>query len=339
LFLLFALPLAVAGCRRDEQIATYDVDHPEREKIRLLAAVLPHGDRTWFVRLSGPETAIADQKKPFDDLIASIQFDDKQDPPIRWKAPDVWEERPGNKMTAVSFRVATQPVLLDATITALGKLGEEGNTLTANVNRWRNQLTLPPVGPVELERLVDRRKIDKDEIFVVDMTGMGVHRKTSKPMHVEVPAAPALVPAGAQLPFRYEVPAGWKQQERPAGISVVSYEVRDDRNRAEITITSLSGKAGGVIGNIVRWREQVGLPATSEAEIRRQIKVLPTAGVEANYVDLASPPGKKDARILGAIVPLEQNTWFIKMTGPTDLVGREKANFEAFVKSLQLDKE
>ena len=35
--------------------------------------------------------------------------------------------------------------------------------------------------------------------------------------------------------------------------------------------------------------------------------------------------------------PEEQKTWFFKMTGPVDLVGRQKQNFEAFLKSFQLE--
>jgi len=71
LLLLLAVPLAtVSGCLREgPKIETYDVEHPDREKIRLLGAILPHGDSTWFVKLMGPEAAVADAKKSFDDFV------------------------------------------------------------------------------------------------------------------------------------------------------------------------------------------------------------------------------------------------------------------------------
>ena len=42
-------------------------------------------------------------------------------------------------------------------------------------------------------------------------------------------------------------------------------------------------------------------------------------------------------RMLGVGLPHGGATWFFKMTGPADLVGKQKAAFEAFVKSVKFD--
>ena len=65
-------------------------------------------------------------------------------------------------------------------------------------------------------------------------------------------------------------------------------------------------------------------------------ELLPIPGVKNFYVDLANPKGPADKnRTLGVIIPTESATWFVKMTGPHDLVGQHKTEFETFLKSFK----
>ena len=41
--------------------------------------------------------------------------------------------------------------------------------------------------------------------------------------------------------------------------------------------------------------------------------------------------------VLAAGLPHAGDTWFFKMTGPAELVGRQKSAFEAFVTSVKFD--
>jgi hypothetical protein len=338
LFLLALLlpALAAAGCQPDVEVKSYVVQHPDREKLLMLAAIIPHGEKTWFVRLSGPEQAVGAQRKAFDQFIGSLRFDDKNDPPLSWTAPDGWKEQKGGMMALAAFRIDAEPQPLETTVTALGKL-DKGNSLLANINRWRGQLLLPPIGEDELEQSVRREKVDGQEVIRTDLAGLGVARAPTRPPMAVQGGGPAAQPpaAGPALPFRYEVPAGWDKQKKPAGMSVVSYEVADGASRAEITITALPGKAGGEVQNIVRWRGQVGLPPAKEADVLKDTRSMTVAGTQATYVDLTGPKGA----IVAVMLPLPQTTWFVKMSGPPELVARQKANFEAFVKSFQLDNE
>lgn len=77
------------------------------------------------------------------------------------------------------------------------------------------------------------------------------------------------------------------------------------------------------------------MPPIPDADILKQAQTLPIAGVQASYGDYSGT----QVRILGVILPQRDKTWFVKMIGPPDLVGRQKANFEAFVKSFRLDNE
>jgi hypothetical protein len=64
---------------------------------------------------------------------------------------------------------------------------------------------------------------------------------------------------------------------------------------------------------------------------------LPVAGVASYYVDVKNPEGPPlKNRILGVIIPQAKMNWFIKMTGPQDLVGQHKEAFEKFVGTFKL---
>ena len=58
------------------------------------------------------------------------------------------------------------------------------------------------------------------------------------------------------------------------------------------------------------------------------------AGLDAVYADLNAPAAGK--RILGVIVPMPEQSLFFKMIGPADLVGEQKRNFDAFIRSFRL---
>src|SRR5947209_3762772 len=86
--LLIALTAAVlCGCQHDE-IRTYRVDKPE--KTRLLGAILPHGENTWFFKVSGPATTVTAHEAEFQTFLKSLRFSGPDDKPLAWTLPDAW---------------------------------------------------------------------------------------------------------------------------------------------------------------------------------------------------------------------------------------------------------
>jgi hypothetical protein len=147
----------------------------------------------------------------------------------------------------------------------------------------------------------------------------------------------------------YQVPKGWTRL--PVGresFSLAAFEVGGkDGKSAKVTISRLGSGGGGLIANIIRWREQVGHekidvrdPAVVEMakkEIEKELLTLMVDGEKTPYVDLKNPdPKKTDAdRTLGVIAERGPVTWFFKMQGPAPLVEEQKAAFEAFVQSVK----
>ena len=63
---------------------------------------------------------------------------------------------------------------------------------------------------------------------------------------------------------------------------------------------------------------------------------LETAGGPGTLVDFpgTDPKTGQPARLVGAIVPHGDNTWFYKLLGDGPLVGAEKESFVKFVKGV-----
>ncbi len=121
----------------------------------------------------------------------------------------------------------------------------------------------------------------------------------------------------------WKPPANWKQEEGASVIVTAAYLASNGAGGARITVTSLSGDAGGELSNINRWRDQMGLAPVGKLDDQPRIRLSPDAAM----VDLSS--STEDKRLLAAIVPGEGGVWFFKMTGTGKGAEAEKASFEA----------
>ena len=75
--------------------------------MRLLGAIVPHGERTWFFKLLGPAPAVGEQKETFDRFLASVQFPDKGERPITWTVP----------LSVISFSIVSGDRVVSGDIT------------------------------------------------------------------------------------------------------------------------------------------------------------------------------------------------------------------------------
>ena len=103
---------------------------------------------------------------------------------------------------------------------------------------------------------------------------------------------------------------------------------------AELTITTFPGDVGGELANINRWRGQVELPSITQAQVEASTQHLDRNGLHLTVVELAGG-GANAKRLLGAIVPHGEGTWFVKLIGPDAIVAKEKNAFMAFLDTLK----
>ena len=104
---------------------------------------------------------------------------------------------------------------------------------------------------------------------------------------------------------------------------------------AELSITAFPGSVGGDLANINRWRGQVQLPPITASDLPRATRKIAANGFQVTTVDFAGTAAGAPTRVLGAIVPVGDSTWFFKLTGPVGLLEREQATFTAFLLTIR----
>jgi hypothetical protein len=156
------------------QIGLPAVENPEGERIELkalatdatlhelrgaskgiLAAILSHGGKTWFFKLTAPVAELASSQAEFLTFVTSLHGEPATPPPaaaippapekprISLEVPAGWERSAGSSMRAASFKIPGSGGV-DGDVSVIPLMGDGGSTLD-NVNRWRDQLKLTPV--------------------------------------------------------------------------------------------------------------------------------------------------------------------------------------------------
>jgi hypothetical protein len=349
------LVAALAGCQNDE-IRHYQApkDEPihaaakaDHGPVRLLAVMVPHRDRTWYFKLSGPAQVTGEHQDEFTHFVESVHFTDQPGQPVTWKVPEGWKQEPGSsQMRYATFRVDPKDPSLELTVVALGNEGQAGEILP-NVNRWRGQIGLPPATEEELGKLTKEVTIDGSKSTLVDMVGTGSASSTRMPPFArrgqvlerqQRADAPVSGPEHPRL--KYEALPGWK--ELPAsGFRVAAFQVSKGDQSAEVTVIPLGGSAGDLLANVNRWRGQINLEPISEQELRGAAKSIEISGNQGQFFDIlgSESVGPRRQRILAVVAQRGDNTWFIKMIGSAALVEEQKPSFERFVHSIKFGAE
>ncbi len=147
----------------------------------------------------------------------------------------------------------------------------------------------------------------------------------------QMPATPSTPTGDAELTLT--PPDGWRALDNGGGMRLVGYEVGEAPNVATTTVIALGGQAGGTLANINRWRGQINLPPIDESQRSEVSAEMTVAGSPATAVELIGD----EQSILAVILPRGSRTYFIKMTGPTQLVRQEKGGFRSLVRSVRFD--
>jgi len=103
-------------------------------------------------------------------------------------------------------------------------------------------------------------------------------------------------------------------------------------NEASATISSFPGEVGGTFANVNRWRGQIGLAPIAEKDLAANTTTIENATLRFTVVDITNPAS--DMQMLGAILPVQGETYFFKMTGPAATVATQKQAFLDLLKTV-----
>jgi len=144
-----------------------------------------------------------------------------------------------------------------------------------------------------------------------------------------------LAPVPPSKPASWSKPDGWTEKAL-SEMRLGSFQVVGTNDEtADVSVTAFPGDAGGVESNINRWRGQVHQPTLEGDQLAQSWQEETVDGVPTIIVDVQTPDGtEKASAILGAVMRTADRTWFVKMTGPPDLLKTQKDNFLRFVRSF-----
>jgi hypothetical protein len=150
--------------------------------------------------------------------------------------------------------------------------------------------------------------------------------------------SPVAVPGGAahERAFTWSVPPGWNVQP-PRTMREVTFALAGG---GECYVTRLPGDAGGLRANLDRWSDQFGGQALSE-DAFAALERVDVLGQRVPVLELEGPFTGMDGvtreqhGLLGVVCIRGEDSVFVKLTGPEAVVRAERANFLAFVRSLE----
>lgn len=142
-------------------------------------------------------------------------------------------------------------------------------------------------------------------------------------------------PPTPKASLKWSLPKGWS--ELPGGGMRFATFKPPVPGKLEATVVVLPGPAGGELANVNRWRGQIGLPALDEAALAKARTTLKTKAGAMNVYDFTSEGQARSRMVAGYITTPDGNTWFLKLTGDADPVGKAKADFMKLLETLRLD--
>jgi hypothetical protein len=200
---------------------------------RMLGAIVPYRGTTWFFKLTGPDTLIANEKPVYLEFLqtvkpssfattvpvvptvsvsAAAETPRTDRPGLKWTAPANWVNKPASAMRKATYLIPGEDGAgAELSVTAFpGAVGGE----LANVNRWRGQLQLPPLAEDELGGSIQHLTVNGLPVALVDLTGGA----TGQPQRI----LGAIVQSeGDNWFFKLTGPAALVAGEKPAFLSFV----------------------------------------------------------------------------------------------------------------------
>jgi hypothetical protein len=134
----------------------------------------------------------------------------------------------------------------------------------------------------------------------------------------------------------WTIPPGW-QPLPPSQFLLAEFSITGTNGaNADVNVAEMGGEGGGLLANANRWRGQLGLPpVTQEDELSKMVGSIDFANGQAQVVDFIGTDSKtgKPARLIGAVVPQNGQTWFYKLMGDEQIVAQQKDAFTKFIQS------
>ncbi len=199
--------LLLTACRKDEIVTYRVVKDPTPATPAPAAPAAPAATTATSPAFAAPLASdpMSDQAK-----MANTTVTTASGPGLVWAVPAGWTPGPERAMRKATLLIPGADGAPGAELAITAFPGDVGGNL-ANINRWRQQLSLPPIGAAELGATLEHLHIGALHVDVVELVGPATP-----------PAAPqrvlgAIVPhGGATWFFKVTGPDALVAREKPA---------------------------------------------------------------------------------------------------------------------------
>jgi hypothetical protein len=342
--LLTLAAFALAGCGRDD-VKVYHIAKEDS------AAPPP-------VQIAAPEQMPTTQMQP------------SQQPQLQWTLPDGWQEIAPSQIRVASFTVTNAngqtadvgviPLPAGSSELDLVNMWRQQMGLSAVTNAnseivtvGSNQGKLFEITSAVPQTSGDLRarilvamltrgatswffKMDGEDSFVASQKENFLQFLKSvsfvENTPVQVAAAPSAQNQNANS--MWTIPSDWRQVD-PGMMLLAKFSIGSGDAKADVNVSALAGAGGGLLANVNRWRHlQLGLEEVDQTGLEKLVSTFDANGNQTSLVDFTGTDSKtgKPARLVGAIVPQNGQTWFYKLMGNEPIVAQQK---DAFIKFIQ----
>ena len=153
----------------------------------------------------------------------------------------------------------------------------------------------------------------------------------SSPMDSGGVMAPA---STAPRTYTWQAPAGWTEVESTSSMRLVSFSVPHGDEVGDLSVTKLSGGAGGMLANLNRWRGQLGLEPVGPDTPGAAGQVAQASAGTFTWWSIVNDEGDPSAGMLAGMLEAPDHVMFVKLTGSGELIAAHEAEFVEFLASF-----
>jgi hypothetical protein len=157
---------------------------------------------------------------------------------------------------------------------------------------------------------------------------------------LDMSAIGAMITASAsQNMLAWSLPGAWKE-EAGTHMRMASFYSASDPQAIDCYIIALKGPAGGLQANLARWSQQIGLRASQDnldqlAHLAQDLRTKDGLYAQVfDFTGLQRRDDPSDKSMMAAMIPLDNVSVFVKMTGSIRSVRQNKAYFLELIRSL-----
>ena len=134
--------------------------------------------------------------------------------------------------------------------------------------------------------------------------------------------------------LKWNAPKEWKEKATNS-IRIGSYDLPNiDSKKAELSIIILAGDGGGIVANINRWRDQIGLSELDSVSIEKSLSNITGKLGQYKYTEIING----DKSISAAFIMHSDKTIYIKASGHSEVIASQAQAFKDFIKGIHENK-